>query len=43
MAKKIGALKYMECSAETQIGFKLFDEAIEIVLRKNKRHKCEIL
>lgn len=48
MAKEIGAVKYLECSALTQKGLKtVFDEAIRAVLCpvlpvKTKR-KCAIL
>lgn len=48
MAKEIGAVKYMECSALTQNGLKsVFDEAIHAVLTpqtvKKKPKKCSIL
>lgn len=48
MAKDVGAIKYVECSALTQNGLKtVFDEAIRAVLtpiltKKHKR-KCIIL
>uniref|UniRef100_A0A8C5PMQ3 Rho-related GTP-binding protein RhoG n=1 Tax=Leptobrachium leishanense TaxID=445787 RepID=A0A8C5PMQ3_9ANUR len=48
MAKEIGAVKYLECSALTQRGLKtVFDEAIRAVLCpppvKKRRRKCRIL
>ena len=48
MAKEIGAVKYLECSALTQKGLKtVFDEAIRAVLCpvliKPPRRKCIIL
>jgi len=49
MAKTIGAIKYLECSALTQKGLKnVFDEAIRVVLcppapPKKGGKKCEIL
>ena len=49
MAKQIGAVKYLECSALTQKGLKnVFDEAIRVVLvppaaAKKSSKKCEIL
>lgn len=48
MAKEIGAVKYLECSALTQKGLKnVFDEAIRAVLcpkpKPKKKAKCKIL
>eukprot|EP00163_Fabomonas_tropica_P018983 TRINITY_DN3340_c0_g1_i2.p1 TRINITY_DN3340_c0_g1~~TRINITY_DN3340_c0_g1_i2.p1 ORF type:complete len:194 (-),score=43.13 TRINITY_DN3340_c0_g1_i2:1400-1981(-) len=49
MAKEIGAVKYLECSALTQRGLKtVFDEAIRAVLcpqvtKKKKSGKCVLL
>lgn len=48
MAKEIGAVKYLECSALTQKGLKtVFDEAIRAVLipapKINKRKVCAVL
>ena len=50
MAKRIGALKYLECSAMAQEGVKdVFDEAIRAVLKprkkskKKKFHNCTLI
>ena len=45
LAKKLGAIKYMECSAKTQENLKeVFDEAVRSVLRPPKKKKgCAIL
>jgi hypothetical protein len=48
MAKEIGAVKYLECSALTQKGLKtVFDEAIRAVLcpalKPKRKRKCCIL
>eukprot|EP00744_Colponema_vietnamica_P000247 GILI01000443.1.p1 GENE.GILI01000443.1~~GILI01000443.1.p1 ORF type:complete len:196 (+),score=51.07 GILI01000443.1:49-636(+) len=51
MAKQIGAVKYMECSALTQKGLKMvFDEAIRAVIinkdkpkRRRRRNNCQIM
>jgi Ras-related C3 botulinum toxin substrate 1 len=48
MAKEIGAVKYLECSALTQKGLKtVFDEAIRAVLcpvlQVKPKRKCVLL
>lgn len=48
MAKEIGAVKYLECSALTQKGLKtVFDEAIRAVLcpvlHQKPKRKCSLL
>mmetsp|Transcript_29650 Transcript_29650/g.41729 ORF Transcript_29650/g.41729 Transcript_29650/m.41729 type:complete len:194 (+) Transcript_29650:52-633(+) len=45
LAKKLKAIKYMECSAKTQEGLKdVFDEAVRAVLRPAKKKKgCIII
>eukprot|EP01122_Echinamoeba_exundans_P004876 TRINITY_DN1508_c0_g2_i1.p1 TRINITY_DN1508_c0_g2~~TRINITY_DN1508_c0_g2_i1.p1 ORF type:complete len:194 (+),score=57.60 TRINITY_DN1508_c0_g2_i1:33-614(+) len=46
LAKKIRAIKYLECSAKTEDGLKtVFDEAVKSVLFTNKRKKgiCTLL
>jgi len=48
MAKEIGAVKYLECSALTQKGLKtVFDEAIRAVLcpkpKPQRSKKCQLL
>lgn len=48
MAKDIGAVKYLECSALTQTGLKnVFDEAIRAVLspapKQKKKKGCIVL
>lgn len=48
MAKEIGAVKYLECSALTQKGLKtVFDESIRAVLcpvlQPKPKRKCSIL
>ena len=48
MAKDVGAVKYLECSALTQKGLKtVFDEAIRAVLcpppRPKPGRKCRLL
>ena len=48
MAKDVGAVKYLECSALTTKGLKtVFDEAIRAVLcpapAPKQKHKCTVL
>uniref|UniRef100_S4RX38 Uncharacterized protein n=1 Tax=Petromyzon marinus TaxID=7757 RepID=S4RX38_PETMA len=48
LAKKIGSVKYVECSALTQYGLKtVFDETINAVLcpppAKKRKKKCQLL
>jgi len=48
MAKDVGAVKYLECSALTQKGLKtVFDEAIRAVLcpapKPKPKRKCNLL
>jgi cell division control protein 42 len=48
MAKDLGAVKYVECSALTQYKLKdVFDEAIVAALeppaQKKKKHTCRVL
>jgi small GTP-binding protein len=45
LAKKLKAIKYMECSAKTQVGLKdVFDEAVRAVLRPvKKKARCLIV
>jgi len=45
LAKKIKAVKYMECSAKTSEGLKaVFDEAIKAVLfQKRKKKRCVVM
>lgn len=48
LVHKIGAVKYVECSAKTQKGLKaVFDEAIRAVLapktKRESNRKCDIV
>lgn len=46
LAKKIRAIKYLECSAKTEDGLKtVFDEAVKSVLFTSKRRRgiCNLL
>lgn len=50
LAKEIGAVKYLECSAFTQNGLRIvFDETIRAVLypqvktKKKNKHRCDII
>ncbi len=44
LARELGAVKYVECSALTQKGVKnVFDEAISVAVEHVKRRKCVLL
>lgn len=45
LAKKLKAVKYMECSAKTQAGLKdVFDEAVKtVLLPQKKKSRCTIV